>query len=265
MVRVQMSPTADAAPRRIGLRVRGLVQGVGFRPTVHRIATSIGLGGSVCNDSEGVWIELQGEPAQIASFVERLHAEQPERARIDEIDRRELAAAAGGDREFRIMASRDEGDASALLPVDAAPCTACLAELTDPCDRRYRYPFINCTDCGPRYTIVRDIPYDRARTTMTSFTMCAECRREYKDPRSRRFHAEPNGCARCGPRLAFFDGASRVEGQTGLAAAVQCLHAGAIVAVKGVGGFVLACRRAGTRRRWLGCARASDDRTSRWP
>jgi hydrogenase maturation protein HypF len=231
----------QSGARRIGLRVRGVVQGVGFRPTVHRLATELGLGGSVRNDAEGVWIELDGDAVAIGRFVERLKAERPARARIDAIEPRALAVdrapAAGA---FRIVTSSAEGESRARLPADGAPCDACLRELADPRDRRFRYPFINCTDCGPRYTIVREVPYDRARTTMAPFALCADCRREYEDPSSRRFHAEPNACARCGPRLEFLDGGERRLGEQALAAAVRRIVDGGIVAVKGAGGFLLA-------------------------
>ncbi len=223
-----------------GLRIRGVVQGVGFRPTVHRIATALGLGGSVRNDAEGVWIELDAAPDLVARFVERLEAERPARARIDAIESHPLAGEGAHESSFHIVPSTAAGSARALVPADAAPCSACLAELDDPRDRRHRYPFINCTDCGPRYTIVRDLPYDRAQTTMASFALCAECRREYEDPRSRRFHAEPNACAQCGPRLVFRDGRERRHGEEALAAAVRRIAGGAIVAIKGVGGFLLA-------------------------
>ncbi|MCU1281164.1 MAG: hypF, partial [bacterium] len=226
---------------RVGLRVRGVVQGVGFRPTVHRLATELGLGGSVRNDAEGVWIELEGDPSAIARFVERLKAERPARARIDAIEPRALAAdRAPAPHAFRIVMSSADGESRARLPADGAPCDACLGELADPHDRRYRYPFINCTDCGPRYTIARDVPYDRARTTMAPFALCDDCRREYEDPSSRRFHAEPNACGRCGPRLEFLDGGERCRGEEALAAAVRRIGAGGIVAIKGAGGFLLA-------------------------
>ena len=223
--------------------MRGIVQGVGFRPTVHRLATAMGLGGSVRNDAEGVWIELEGDADEVARFVERLPVERPARARIDAIHVRELPRPpeVTPGRGFRIVRSLVEGTARAALPADVAPCDACLGELFDANDRRYRYPFINCTSCGPRYTIARDVPYDRARTTMAPFALCEECRAEYEDPRSRRFHAEPNACARCGPRLCFLEGAVRFHGESALAAAVGRIAAGAIVAVKGAGGFLLAC------------------------
>jgi hydrogenase maturation protein HypF len=217
------------------------VQGVGFRPAVHRLATGLGLRGSVRNDAEGVWIEVEGDADVIARFVERLAIERPARARIDAIDAHELGGVSERAREFRIVSSRDDGPARAALPADVAPCPACLGELDDARDRRHRYPFINCTDCGPRYTITRDVPYDRARTTMAPFGLCDACRAEYEDAHSRRFHAEPNACPRCGPRLVFVDGGARVYGEAALAAAVARLHGGAIVAVKGAGGFLLAC------------------------
>jgi hydrogenase maturation protein HypF len=208
---------------------------------VHRIATALGLAGSVRNDAEGVWIELEGPAEAIDCFVPRLEAERPARARITGIERQALARAGGQPGPFVIVPSSDSGRSRALLPVDAAPCAACLAELDDARDRRYRYPFINCTDCGPRYTIARDVPYDRARTTMAPFALCAECRREYDDPRSRRFHAEANACPACGPQLLFVAGSERRRREAALLAAVQRIAGGDIVAVKGAGGFLLAC------------------------
>jgi len=241
------SAPAEAASRttsHLALRIRGVVQGVGFRPTVHRLATALGLTGNVRNDAEGVWIELHGPSDAIARFLSALRRHPPARARIDAVEPHDLAPDPDGATSFRIVASVAADAAAAttraLLPADAAPCAACLSELDDPRDRRYRYPFINCTDCGPRYTIALDVPYDRARTTMSAFALCADCRDEYDNPRSRRFHAEPNACPRCGPQLLFLDGDTRRTGDVALAAAIRRLATGAIVALKGVGGFLLA-------------------------
>lgn len=240
-MRARAAAASDATRVRVGLRVRGTVQGVGFRPSVYRLAAAAGLDGFVRNDSQGVWIELEGDPAEVGSFAARLRAEAPPLARIDEIEATDLPRAAG--RGFTVAVSERASDAGAGVPSDAATCVECLRELFDPADRRHRYPFINCTDCGPRYTIVRELPYDRATTTMSAFELCDACRDEYEDPASRRFHAEPNACPECGPRLEFALGgaASRRTGEAALAAAVEELVTGRIVAVKGLGGFFLAC------------------------
>ncbi|HWT84997.1 MAG TPA: carbamoyltransferase HypF, partial [Myxococcales bacterium] len=221
---------------RRGIRVRGTVQGVGFRPAVFRAATARELAGFVRNDSEGVWIEIEGPAGALSRFLEELPGTAPPLARIEATEIVELRAV--GEVGFRIAASAERPSVRAIVPPDAATCDACLSELFDPHDRRFRYPFINCTDCGPRYTIARDVPYDRARTTMAAFTLCARCRAEYEDPTSRRFHAEPNACPDCGPVLSL-PGAG-VRGEAALAAAVAALRAGRIVAVKGLGGFHLA-------------------------
>ncbi len=208
-------------------RVRGVVQGVGFRPFVHRLARSHGLGGFVLNDGEGVVVEAEGDEAALAAFAEGLRAEAPGLARVDSVTAEPLEPA--GESEFRIVASVPTG-ATALIPADVATCDDCLRELLDPADRRHRYPFLNCTQCGPRFTIVRSVPYDRARTTMAAFELCPDCRREYEDPDDRRFHAEPTCCPACGPRLT-----------PSLEEAEAVLREGGIVAVKGIGGYHLAC------------------------
>jgi hydrogenase maturation protein HypF len=224
----------------VGLRVKGTVQGVGFRPNVFRLATRAGLAGFVRNDSEGVWIEVEGSPEAIARFPERLRRDAPPLSRVDAIELRRLAAR--GDVRFRVESSDRADRVAATVPADAATCAECLRELFDPGDRRYRYPFVNCTDCGPRYTIVREVPYDRAETTMGVFGLCGPCRAEYEDPASRRFHAEPNACPACGPRVELVRaGAPAIRGDGALRQAVADLAAGRILAVKGLGGFLLAC------------------------
>lgn len=233
------SPPVDDRPRvRCGLRIRGTVQGVGFRPMVHRLAGSLGLAGFVQNDADGVWAEVEGDADPVAHFADEVRRAAPPLSRIASIDVCLLATR--GDMEFRILANSTAAGARTLIPPDAAPCDDCLEELGDPRRRRYRYPFINCTACGPRYTIVRDLPYHRDRTSMADFALCAECRREYEDPTDRRFHAEPTACPACGPRLRYVgDGSERV-GAAALDAAIAALGAGAIVAIKGAGGFLLA-------------------------
>jgi hydrogenase maturation protein HypF len=230
---------ATDARERWGVRLRGTVQGVGFRPALYRVARSLGLGGFVRNDDEGVWAEIEGLAADVARFGAALAAALPPLARVDAVEVHRLAPS--GEASFAVDATSIGASGGARIPADVAPCADCLRELFDPRDRRHRYPFINCTACGPRYTIIEDLPYDRARTTMAAFTMCARCRAEYEDPADRRFHAEPNACAECGPRLAFdAPGEPRRHGEAALGEAVARLHAGAIVAVLGVGGFLFA-------------------------
>jgi len=224
-------------PRR-GVVVRGVVQGVGFRPFVYRLAQEEGLAGSIGNDTDGVTIEVEGPLERLNAFVHRLRTELPPLARIDSVAVRELAAT--GEVGFRIIASEVLGRVNTGIPADAATCADCLHELMDPADRRFRYPFLNCTNCGPRYTITRRIPYDRPQTSMAIFRMCAECQAEYDDPGNRRFHAQPNACWVCGPRVWLVDRdgvATAVEDP--VAACIDRLAAGDIVAIKGIGGFHL--------------------------
>ena len=231
---------------RRGIRVKGIVQGVGFRPAVFRLARRAGLAGFVRNDSEGVWIEIEGDVESVERFPRLLREEAPPLSRIDRLEIAELAPQ--GETAFGVSRSEEKPGVEAGVPPDSASCEACLSELFDPDDRRYRYPFINCTDCGPRYTIVRDVPYDRARTTMDAFALCARCREEYEDPVSRRFHAEPNACPECGPRLEFArPGEASLFREEALRAAVRALEDGEIVAVKGLGGFHLAADAANER------------------
>ena len=215
-------------------RVRGIVQGVGFRPFVYRAALELGLRGRVWNDADGVVIDAEGEAPALDALAERLAASPPPRAKVERVETEEAHPV--GHEGFVIGGSAAPPPASARVSPDLATCAACLVELHDPRDRRYRYPFVNCTDCGPRYSIVRDVPYDRARTTMSAFAMCAPCRAEYEDPLSRRFHAQPDACPACGPRVW-------VEGSPGdaIEGAVAALRRGAVVALKGLGGFHLAC------------------------
>ena len=219
--------------------VRGVVQGVGFRPFVYRLAREEGLTGQIGNDTDGVRIEVQGPVSSVHAFVIRLRAETPPLARIDSIAVDDFPAKQ--EAGFRIVASEVLGRVSTGIPADAATCADCLRELLDPEDRRFRYPFLNCTNCGPRYTITRSIPYDRPQTSMAKFQMCAACQAEYDDPTNRRFHAQPNACWQCGPRvwLAAPDG-REVPCVDPVAAAVDRLVAGEVVAIKGIGGFHLA-------------------------
>lgn len=213
---------------RWAVQARGLVQGVGFRPFVYRLATELGLAGWVRNDLLGAAIEVEGRVEALATFAQRLRAELPAPGYIDHW--RQESCAPSGTRGFEVLASASAGEASAWILPDLATCDKCRRELFDPDDRRHGYPFLNCTHCGPRLTIIRELPYDRAGTTMASFMLCAACQREYDDPGDRRFHAQPTACPVCGPRLSV-----------ALETAVQALAAGQIVALKGLGGYHLAC------------------------
>ncbi len=222
------------------VHVTGRVQGVGYRPFVYRMADRYGLAGTVRNDAGCVRIDAYGTVAALASFVEALVQEAPPLARptITAVEMLPPAVATG----FRIVASTGLGTADAQLPPDQSLCADCERELFDPGNRRWRYPFINCTQCGPRYTLIRGLPYDRPATSMRSFELCAACRCEYEDPTDRRFHAEALACPQCGPRLHFEGaGAGAAFGDRALAACIDALRAGAIVAAKGVGGYHLLC------------------------
>jgi hydrogenase maturation protein HypF len=213
---------------RLRIQLRGIVQGVGFRPFVHRLAEERQLGGWVLNSSAGLVTEVEGTRTALDSFVEAVRHEAPPLAWIQEMQVSEVAAL--GETAFVIRQSLASTGEFALVSPDVATCADCFADFTDPSNRRYGYAFTNCTNCGPRYTIIRDIPYDRPKTTMAAFRMCAACQAEYEDPRNRRFHAQPNACAACGPRLS-----APVE------EARRRLAAGEVLAIKGLGGFHLAC------------------------
>jgi hydrogenase maturation protein HypF len=225
---------------RKAIDVSGIVQGVGFRPFVYRLAHECQLTGFIANTPAGVTIEVQGEAGDIARFLERFPAEIPPLAKITGLVPRD--AEPQSDAAFRIVPSRLDAPPRALISPDVAVCSDCLREMMNPRDRRFRYPFINCTNCGPRFTIIRDIPYDRARTSMASFQMCAACQAEYDDPANRRFHAQPNACWDCGPQLYLWlaDG-SQVNTAEPIREAARLIEQDSIVAVKGLGGFHLAC------------------------
>jgi hydrogenase maturation protein HypF len=248
---------------RVAVRVTGVVQGVGFRPFVHRLATELALTGHVGNDAAGVFVELEGPADAVATWLARLRLDAPPLARIDDVTVTERSGDGvwSGDHRgsldgFRIVASPTGGTVSTLVPADVGICDDCRRELFDADDRRHRHPFITCTNCGPRYTITRSLPYDRPSTTMAGFPMCATCRTEYHDPADRRFHAQPIACPDCGPTLRYgtvpYLNGVHAQPRTGdpatvsgtepaLAAARRTLAAGGTVAVKGVGGFHLAC------------------------
>ncbi|MCL4819894.1 MAG: carbamoyltransferase HypF [Vicinamibacteria bacterium] len=223
------------------LTLRGIVQGVGFRPFVLRLARECGVSGRVWNHAAGVTIEAFANALALATFTRRLRTEAPPGARIDDLNSEAMAGTAPA--AFTIEPSAAAAERVVSIPPDLAVCDDCLKEIADPAARRYRYPFTNCTACGPRFTIARDVPWDRSATTMAGFAMCDACRAEYEDPRDRRFHAQPIACPECGPRLRLVDagGHPLAEGDAALRAAARALRAGGIVAVKGLGGFHLAC------------------------
>jgi len=228
----------EAVGRRI--EVRGVVQGVGFRPWVYRLAQEAAVGGRVFNHARGVTIEAFGPAPAVAGFVAALRRTPPPAAEIRELT--ELAIPARPEPRFVIETSETAGDRQVSIPPDLATCPECLREVADPADRRHGYAFTNCTHCGPRFSIALGIPYDRPATTMSAFAMCPRCRAEYDDPSDRRFHAQPNACPDCGPRLSLLSPqGTRVDGAFPLAGAAAALRGGQIVAVKGIGGFHLAC------------------------
>jgi len=219
--------------------VTGLVQGVGFRPHVYRLARHLGLGGWVLNSADGVTIEVEGPPERVAAFARELRDHPPPLARIGHLET--AAVPPAGETLFRIVASRPGGARKVVVPPDVATCEACRREISDPTDRRWRYPFTNCTDCGPRYTIISDLPYDRPLTSMRKFEMCPACRAEYEDPLDRRFHAQPNACPACGPKVWLEEAGGRRHEDDWPEVFRGLVREGLVVAVKGLGGFHLAC------------------------
>lgn len=231
---------ADVVRRRFV--VTGVVQGVGFRPFVHRVAAGLGLAGHVGNDAAAVFVEVEGAVEAVEEFARRLVADAPPLAAVSGVRETDLAPV--GERVFVIAASEFGDGVRTAIPPDVAVCDHCVAELFDPADRRHRHPFVTCTDCGPRFTIIRELPYDRPATTMAGFPMCAACAAEYHDPADRRFHAQPVACPDCGPTLTFSPlprGAATCAGADAVVAARRALAGGQVVAVKGVGGYHLAC------------------------
>ena len=240
-------PRAHRPPQtaRLAVTVRGAVQGVGFRPYIYRLAHALELTGWVANTPAGVRLEVEGDRERLQGFLLRIERERPPRASIQSLEPRYLDPV--GYARFEIRASDRTGPGRTLILPDIAPCTECVADIFDPANRRYRYPFTNCTHCGPRYSIIERLPYDRAHTTMRRFAQCPRCLSEYRDPGDRRFHAQPNACPQCGPRLALWNGGAdparrgehlAVE-EAALRRAVAALRRGLIVAVKGLGGFHL--------------------------
>src|SRR5918992_1533462 len=229
-----------AAATRARVRVEGTVQGVGFRPFVYRLAGELGLAGWVLNDERGVLVEAEGALGTVEEFLRRLELDAPPLAAVDRVTAERLAPTRR--RGFAVVPSERHGEAHAPVSPDSATCDDCLPGLFDPADPPHRYPFINCTNCGPRFTIVRGVPYDRPLTTMAGFEMCADCAAEYHDPADRRFHAQPVCCPRCGPTLRLVDRDGRDLPGEPLAETARLLRDGAVVAVKGLGGYHLAAR-----------------------
>jgi hydrogenase maturation protein HypF len=235
-----MTETVRTSVARKAIEITGIVQGVGFRPYVYRLAIECGLTGLIANTPAGVSIEVQGEAEAVERFLERLPKEIPPLTKITGLTPRSVEVQQ--ETTFLIKASSMRAAAKALISPDVSVCEDCLRELMNPRDRRFRYPFINCTNCGPRFTIIHDIPYDRARTSMEKFKMCAACQAEYENPASRRFHAQPNACWDCGPQVGLLgaDGA-RMDVAEPIREAARLLQQGSVVAIKGLGGFHLAC------------------------
>ncbi|MEE6140219.1 carbamoyltransferase HypF [Mycobacterium sp. 050128] len=234
--------TAPVASHRRRYTVTGVVQGVGFRPFVHRVATDLGLDGFVGNDASAVFIEVQGTAPAVAEFSHRLVTEAPPLAVITDVSCTVLTVRSEKNEGFHIVASRAAGVTATTVPPDVAVCDDCVAELFDPLNRRYGHPFITCTNCGPRFTIIRELPYDRPATTMSDFAMCDNCSAEYRDPTNRRFHAQPIACPDCGPSIWFADSDIRItQVDAALAATQQALAHGRTVGIKGIGGYHLAC------------------------
>jgi hydrogenase maturation protein HypF len=225
--------------RRVHIAIHGAVQGVGFRPFIYRLANELHLTGWVLNSPQGVFIEAEGQPETIEQFLLRIEQEKPPRSFVQSLEYTILDPA--GFTSFEIRASDPHGERTALVLPDIATCPDCLADIKDPSNRRYRYPFTNCTNCGPRFTIINSLPYDRSNTSMKEFAMCDQCREEYENPSNRRFHAQPNACPRCGPHVELWDEAGRVlaSSEEAMEKAAAALRNGKILAVKGLGGFHL--------------------------
>ncbi|MCS6936513.1 MAG: carbamoyltransferase HypF [Candidatus Bipolaricaulota bacterium] len=227
--------------QRLRLVLYGAVQGVGFRPFVYRLATELKLTGWVLNSAQGVFIEVEGAKEQLEEFLRRLERDKPPRAFLQSLEASWLDPV--GYPAFEIRHSEESGQKTAFILPDIATCPECLREIFDPTDRRYRYPFTNCTHCGPRFSIIEALPYDRPNTTMKKFPMCSDCQAEYQDPTHRRFHAQPNACPTCGPHLELWDSKGNVLAQhdNALRQTAEAIRTGQIVAVKGLGGFHLIC------------------------
>jgi hydrogenase maturation protein HypF len=225
--------------RRLRVELTGAVQGVGYRPHLYRLATEAGLAGWVENGTAGVRLEVEGPADRLENFLERVRADHPPAASVTEVRHRWVEFA--GDERFEIRESDEEGELDTVVSPDLATCSSCFEEILDRGDRRYGYAFTNCTDCGPRFSIIRDLPWDRPFTTMAGFRMCEDCRREYEDPTDRRFHAQPNACPVCGPQLSWADASGASLRGDPIEMAAEALAEGGIVAARGLGGFHLLC------------------------
>jgi hydrogenase maturation protein HypF len=239
-----MSKLTGQSIKSASISVRGIVQGVGFRPFVYGLAVKHNLKGCVYNTSADVRIEVEGEVEAVKQFELELKIKAPPLAHIESVTIEHHSPRRY--KNFEIRHSQAQEGKYQLISPDVATCQACLGELLDPEDRRYGYPFTNCTNCGPRFTIIEDMPYDRPKTTMRSFQMCPQCQAEYDNPLDRRFHAQPNACPKCGPQVELVDNKGSLitpieSGSNPIAAASQLLKEGKIVAIKGLGGFLLAC------------------------
>ena len=226
---------------RVLIHIHGIVQGVGFRPFIHKQVRAYRLAGTIKNTSSGVELELEGERAELERFIDDLPRKAPKLAVIERVET-EFSTELKHFRDFEILQSKTEAQRNTLISPDIGICDDCLRELRDPADRRYRYPFINCTNCGPRFTIIKDVPYDRAKTSMSAFPMCPDCAREYHDIENRRYHAQPDCCPDCGPHVFYLDAEGNPVPGDAIELARAALKAGKIVAIKGLGGIHLACR-----------------------
>lgn len=227
--------------QRVLIHIHGIVQGVGFRPFIHKLVKERGLRGYIKNTSSGVELELEGEHEELSGFIEDIPRRAPKLAVIEAMETEYLPDLTGYE-DFKILSSKTEAFRNTLISPDICICDDCLRELRTPGDRRYRYPFINCTNCGPRFTIIKDVPYDRAKTSMSAFPMCPDCDREYHDIEDRRYHAQPDCCPDCGPQVFFLDADGKPGEGDAIELARQSIRAGKIIAVKGLGGIHLACR-----------------------
>jgi hydrogenase maturation protein HypF len=223
------------------IEIRGVVQGVGFRPFIYNLAISMGLNGEVSNNGYGVLILLDATQKKVDEFIQNIRENRPSLSEIDSIKITQIAKTKPFE-GFSIQMSKSAKLLSSKIPSDIAMCSECESELLEKTNRRFEYPFITCVNCGPRFSIIKNLPYDRKNTSMDEFVMCQECRSEYENPKDRRYHAQPIGCHKCGPTLSFFDNSGKkIESKNIIDEAVQAIGSGKIVAIKGIGGYHLVC------------------------